>query len=58
MSVDGFEDAGIGRMTSEGVEEADLERGVRIYRFAVRERTGLKHTGLPPVLRVDEDDRE
>jgi nitroimidazol reductase NimA-like FMN-containing flavoprotein (pyridoxamine 5'-phosphate oxidase superfamily) len=29
-------------------EQADLSRGVRVYRLTIDERSGIKHTGLPP----------
>jgi nitroimidazol reductase NimA-like FMN-containing flavoprotein (pyridoxamine 5'-phosphate oxidase superfamily) len=29
-------------------EDADLTRGVSVYRFEVADRVGFKHTGLPP----------
>jgi Predicted flavin-nucleotide-binding protein len=30
------------------LRDADLSRGVAVYRLDVAERTGLRHTGLPP----------
>lgn len=35
-------------------ESAALSRGIDVYRFAIEERSGLKHTGLPPALRATE----
>ena len=29
-------------------EEADLSGGVAVYRFAIEDREGFRHTGLPP----------
>ncbi|MFB6075115.1 MAG: pyridoxamine 5'-phosphate oxidase family protein [Haloarculaceae archaeon] len=39
--------------------EASLSRGVEFYRFGIDERSGVKHTGLPPALVADPaaDDR-
>ena len=36
------------------LESADLSRGVRVFRFHIEDRIGIKHTGLPPGL----DERE
>jgi len=30
------------------LDSADLSRGVRVFRFHIDERVGIKHTGLPP----------
>ncbi|WP_247009575.1 pyridoxamine 5'-phosphate oxidase family protein [Halorientalis litorea] len=35
-------------------ESAALSRGVKVYRFEIEDRTGLKHTGLPPALEPEE----
>jgi nitroimidazol reductase NimA-like FMN-containing flavoprotein (pyridoxamine 5'-phosphate oxidase superfamily) len=35
-----------------------FSRGVRIYAFRITERSGLRHTGLPPGLRREGDHRE
>lgn len=35
-------------------ESAALSRGITVYELEVEERTGLKHTGLPPGLRSSE----
>lgn len=29
-------------------QEADLDRGVKVYRFEIKDQRGIKHNGLPP----------
>lgn len=35
-------------------EEVELSRGVALYEFAIEERSGIKHVGLPPALQRDD----
>jgi nitroimidazol reductase NimA-like FMN-containing flavoprotein (pyridoxamine 5'-phosphate oxidase superfamily) len=35
-------------------EEAELERGFRVYRLPIDEQVGVKHTGLPPGIGGEE----
>ncbi|MEF8850995.1 MAG: pyridoxamine 5'-phosphate oxidase family protein [Haloarculaceae archaeon] len=37
-------------------EDAELTRGVRLYRFVVADRVGFKHTGLPPGFAGESED--